>query len=172
MKHFLNLHDWESVGVRSGLITQLRRATVSMKHELSVGDVVGCREAWSPDHCQFYPNFPIVYRADRAVDVLHGYVFSPESHKLYRFKWRPAFTLPNDHIRIKLSVKSVKSGCLFDITDEDAVRCGSRLLADLFKKQLQGCSGERDVFLKIWNQHNSKFDNYVSVSIIDFEVAQ
>ena len=96
------------------------------------GTTLWVREAWSPDHAAFYPNFPIVHRADSIdpresclTDVDHpGQVWSPEQKAWYPFKWRPSIHMPRSACRLTLRVKNIRIERLSAITEEDALAEG------------------------------------------------
>lgn len=60
------------------------------------------KEAWSPDHAAFYPNFPVVYRSagyPADWEIEKGQVESPEAGCRLPFRWRSSTTMPRSHSR-------------------------------------------------------------------------
>lgn len=54
------------------------------------------RETWSPDHRDFYPHFPIVYKSDGIPsdwEIEGGKVYSPEAKDWFPFQWRSPATM-------------------------------------------------------------------------------
>ncbi len=87
------------------------------------GDRLWVREAWSPDHRDFYPNFPIVYRASFGPEYERnerGEVYSSEQKAWYPFRWRPSIHMPRTASRISLEIKSVRVERLQEISEQDA----------------------------------------------------
>lgn len=88
----------------------------------AVGDRLWVRETWTPDHADFYPNFPICYRADFGpeYDRENGKVFSSEQNAWFPFRWRPSIHMPRRASRISLEIAGVRVERLNDISEEDA----------------------------------------------------
>jgi hypothetical protein len=85
-----------------------------------VGTVVYAKESWSPDHKAFYPNFPVVYKADYHLDIEDGKAFSPETNAWYPFRWRSPLHMPRWAARLWFRVTDVRVQRLCDISEEDA----------------------------------------------------
>lgn len=99
----------------------------------TVGDRLWVREAWSPDHAAFYPNFPIVYRADFGDEYERndrGEVYSSEQKRWYPFRWRPSIHMPRHHSRITLEITGVRVERLQDISPDDAIAEGISIAAE------------------------------------------
>ena len=67
------------------------------------GDAAWGAEAWSPDHRAFYPNHPIVYRADgypAAWEIVKGRVHGHETNEWYSFRWRSAMLMNRQDSRL------------------------------------------------------------------------
>ena len=96
------------------------------------GTTLWVREAWTPDHAAFYPNFPVVHRADSIdpresskTDEDHpGQVWSPEQKDWYPFKWRPSIHMPRSACRLLLRVKNIRIERLNQISFEDCLAEG------------------------------------------------
>lgn len=107
------------------------------------------RECWTTDHARFYPNFPLIYRADgddplqvQGPDPEHpGQVYSPEQKQWYPFRWRPSIHMRREHSRITLEVERVWIEPLQDISEADAIAEG---VAD------------REAFRHLWNEINGE----------------
>jgi len=85
------------------------------------GEQLWVRETWSADHAAFYPNFPVVYKADMAgFQIENGKVFSPEQNAWYPFRWRPSIHMPRWASRITLEVVSVRVERVQEISEADA----------------------------------------------------
>jgi hypothetical protein len=85
-----------------------------------VGSVVYAKEIWSPDHAAFYPNFPVVYKADYHLEIEGGKVFSPETNDYHPFRWRSPLHMPRWAARLWFRVTDVRVQRLCDISEEDA----------------------------------------------------
>lgn len=95
------------------------------------GDRVWIRECWTADHAAFYPNFPILYRADgydptseNTQNDPPGKVYSPEQKAWYPFRWRPNIHMKRQHARIVLPVVSVRAERVRGISEADAIAEG------------------------------------------------
>jgi hypothetical protein len=92
------------------------------------GDRLWVRETWSPDHSAFYPNFPVVYRANGEIrDPSYepaGRTFSPELDTWFPFHWRSPLFMPHHASRITLEITGVRVERLQAITEEDAIAEG------------------------------------------------
>jgi len=95
-----------------------------------VGDHLWVKETWTPDHADFYPHFPICYRADFGpeYDRENGKVFSSEQNAWFPFKWRPSIFMPRRVCRITLEITGVRVERLSDITNKDALAEGAGTL--------------------------------------------
>lgn len=84
------------------------------------------KETWTPDHANFYPHFPICYRADFGpeYDRVNGKVFSSEQNAWFPFKWRRSIFMPRHYSRITLEITGVRVERLHDITNSDIVAEG------------------------------------------------
>ncbi len=91
----------------------------------AVGDWLWVREAWSPDHKDFYPNFPIVYRAEGGIEIENGKVFSPEAKRSFPFKWRPSIHMPRAASRLTLEIVKVGVERLQEITGKEIIAEGA-----------------------------------------------
>lgn len=91
------------------------------------GDRLWVRETWTTDHADFYPHFPILYRADWRGDYERndrGEVYSPEAKRWYPFKWRPSIFMPRHVSRLTLELTSVEVVYLESITGRDVLAEG------------------------------------------------
>lgn len=91
------------------------------------GDRLWVRETWTPDHRDFYPHFPAVYKADGGYDYERnekGEVYSPEQKSWYPYRWRPSIYMPRWASRIDLEVTAVRVERLHDCDDADAMAEG------------------------------------------------
>lgn len=87
------------------------------------GDRLWVRETWSQDHRDFYPSFPIVYRADgypAEWEIENGTIESPEVGRRFPFKWRSSMFMPRWASRITLEVTDVRVERLQNISEADA----------------------------------------------------
>ncbi len=122
----------DAVGINADgmLDLQIQTAVDDCRIELfpcpygAVGDRLWVREAWSPDHKDFYPNFPVVYRAEGGIEIENGKVFSPEAKRSFPFKWRPSIHMPRAASRLTLEIVKVSVERLQEITEEDCEREG------------------------------------------------
>lgn len=88
-----------------------------------IGERLWVRETWTPDHAAFYPNFPVVYRADRGYEYERnerGEVYSPEQKAFYPYRWRPSIHMPRWASRITLEITGLRVELLQDISEADA----------------------------------------------------
>lgn len=131
----------------------------------NVGDMIYGRETWTPDHKAFYPNFSIVYRADRGYDYErneHGKVYSPEQKAWYPYRWRPANQMTRALARIWLEIVGVRVERLQGVSAKDAMAegvepgcltCGENCIYS------GGCGycrpDYRDSFIGVWNSMHS-----------------
>lgn len=118
-------YDW-TFRCKRGLWQDYRNADLLAKVcRWHPGDRLWVRETWSPDHAAFYPNWPVVYKADEnGLDIQGGKVYSSEQKNWYRFKWRPSIHMPRWASRITLEVLSVRAERLHDITEDEAAAEG------------------------------------------------
>lgn len=91
----------------------------------NVGDRIWVRETFSPDHRDFYPNFPYVYRADSHIEIEKGKgTWSPEGKKYHPFHWRPSIHMPRVAARLILEITAIRIERLQQITNADCVAEG------------------------------------------------
>lgn len=92
----------------------------------SPGDRLWVRETWTPDHKDFYPHFPVCYRADFGPEYLreYGKVWSSEQNAWFPWRWRPSIQMPRWVSRITLEITGVRVERLNDISEEDAIAEG------------------------------------------------
>ena len=131
-----------------------------------VGDRLWVREAWTPDHAAFYPNFPIVYRADRGYEYERndrGEVYSPEQKAWYPYRWRPSIHMPRWASRLTLEITGVRVERLQQISDADVDAEGMDLDGEHSQWFNEGehqhiagapMSGERYAFMRLWSSIN------------------
>lgn len=122
----------------------------------SVGDRLWVRETWSPDHRNFYPNFPIVYRADNGVTIESvGRVYSPEVDAWFAFRWQPSIHMPRWASRLTLEITSVRVERLQDISEDDAIAEGvdAVSVADVPR---QAAWTRRQDYARLWDHLNAK----------------
>ena len=119
-----------------------------------LGDHLWVRETWTPDHADFYPHFPICYRADFGpeYDRENGKVFSSEQNAWFPFKWRPSIFMPRRVCRITLEITGVRVERLNEITPEDAVAEG----VQEFAKQHNLTGYWTTSFARLWESINGK----------------
>lgn len=87
------------------------------------GDRLWVKETWSPDHAAFYPNFPIVFRAENypsETDIESGKMFSPEAKAHFPFRWRPSIHMPRRFSRLTLEITDVRVQRVEEISEADA----------------------------------------------------
>lgn len=129
-----------------------------------VGMRLWVRETWSPDHAAFYPNFPIVYRADFGPEYDRndrGEVYSSEQKAWYPFQWRPSIFMPRHLSRITLEIVSVRVERLQEITNEDAELegfTGHYSPAYVSMGEIVGPDGQEPIeeFRELWGNLNGK----------------
>lgn len=122
------------------------------------GDRLWGREAWTPDHAAFYPNFPIVYRADQGYEYKRnkeGKVYSPEQKAWYPYRWRPSIHMPRAASRITLEITGIRVERLQDISEDDAIAEGamSQLCSDKSQSDAMKFT-HRNGFINLWHQIN------------------
>lgn len=112
------------------------------------GDRLIVRETWSPDHAEFYPHYPVVYKADgypADSDIENGTIESPEAGgKRFPFKWRPSIHMPHRLSRLTLEITRVRVERLKEISKEDVVAEGFPFHSD------------RDAMSAMWDKLNGK----------------
>jgi hypothetical protein len=119
-------------------------ATKPVKPRYQVGDILWVRETWCPcatvesrlDGTDLY-----VYKADCAVSYVP-------------WKWRPSIYMPREAARIFLRVTDVRTDWLWDITPEDVLAEGIRLMCDgqEYRNDEMLLSAYRD----LWDTLNAK----------------
>jgi hypothetical protein len=130
------------------------------------GDRLWVREAWTPDHADFYPHFRTCYRADGGFEYERnerGEVYSSESKRWYPFRWRPSIHMPRWASRITLEITSVRVERLQEISEADAqaeggepgcLTCGENCI------DRGGCGycrpAYRDSFAYLWMELNGR----------------
>lgn len=93
------------------------------------GDTLWGKETFTRDHADFYPNFPIVYRADFGPEYERnekGEVYSPEQKAWYPFRWQPSSRMKQADSRISATVRRVWVERVQEISEADAVACGAQ----------------------------------------------
>lgn len=113
------------------------------------GEVVGVREAYTLDHADFYPHFPLVFRADGDCNYERnkaGEVYSPEAKRWYPFRWRAARTLPAHCIRTHFKVLGVACKLAKDVTEDEAEAM------NLEAETKQGHRSSRHNFNVLWDR--------------------
>jgi hypothetical protein len=105
------------------------------------------RETWSPDHARFYPNFPVVYKADGYPHddlIVDGKVWSDEQEAWYPFAWRSPATMPRRASRFpRLAVATVRACRLSGLTIEERAATGNTAWLAIFEPR--------------WTRDNPKF---------------
>jgi len=128
------------------------------------------KETWTPDHRDFYPHFPAVYKADAAHDYERnekGEVYSPEQKSWYPYRWRSSRYMPRWASRITLRVEEVRVERLQDITDADAIAEGAQCAG------VPAAITNRGAFAKLWVKINGpdSWDVNPWVWVVSFSVA-
>lgn len=127
-----------------------------------IGDRLWVREAWTPDHAAFYPNIPVVYRADRGYEYERndrGEVYSPEQKAWYPYRWRPSIHMPRAASRITLEITGVRVERLQDISEADAMAEGCQRI-ELGPHEIGGTpvhpmtSSYAEAFRRLWQSIN------------------
>jgi hypothetical protein len=133
-----------------------------------VGDQLWCRETWTPDHAAFYPNFPVVYKADSAYDYEreNGKVYSDEQKAWYPYRWRSPFHMPRRLSRITLEITGVRVERLQAISEADAMAEG------MDAKPEPDLSLNRGRFALLWESINGpgSWDANPWVWVIEFKL--
>lgn len=130
------------------------------------GDRLWVRECWTPDHRDFYPHFPAVYKADAAYDYDRnekGEVYSPEQKSWYPYRWRPSIHMPRWASRITLEVVAVRVERLQEISEADSLAEGIHQFGELeiYGYDPKGTPGTMigatatEAFFWLWQQINS-----------------
>jgi hypothetical protein len=144
------------------------------------GDRLWVREAWTPDHADFYPHFRTCYRADGGFEYERnerGEVYSSESKRWYPFRWRPSIHMPRWASRLTLEITNVRVERLQEISEADAqaegvepgcLTCGENCI------DRGGCGwcrpAYRDSFAYLWMELNGRdsWDANPWVWVIEF----
>ncbi|HEY9749835.1 MAG TPA: hypothetical protein V6C63_14215 [Allocoleopsis sp.] len=87
-----------------------------------VGDRLYCRETWSKSLPEWQIEAPYIYRADH---------LDPKGDA-QPIKWKPAIHMPKEASRITLEITDVRVQRLQEISEEDAIAEGIRLIGDTF----------------------------------------
>lgn len=151
----------------------------------SFGDRLWVRETWTPDHRDFYPHFPAVYKADAAYDYERnekGEVYSPEQKSWYPYRWRPSIHMPRWASRITLQVEAVRVERLQDITEADAIAEGMHKFHGVafYGYDPHGTPGDFvgdtavEAFAKLWDKinGNGSWDVNPWVWVVSFSVVK
>lgn len=88
------------------------------------GGELWVKECFSRDHQHFYPNYPLVYRADGYDPRENGKgskVFSPEQNAEYRFRWMPSIFMKREYSRIQLNITNIRIERLHQMNEEEAL---------------------------------------------------
>lgn len=131
------------------------------------GERLWVKETWTPDHASFYPNHPVVYRADLGFDYQRndeGKVYSPEQKAWYPYRWRPSIHMPRRVSRITLEITEVRVERLQDTSEADAISEGAQCAG--FPASLTN----RGAFAKLWEKINgpASWDANPWVWVIEF----
>ncbi len=129
------------------------------------------RETWSPDHAKFYPNFPIVYRADYRSKVLEPNGDSPEAGEKFPFKWRSPIHMPRSASRLTLEVTDVRCERLQQISNTDVIAEG--VIADRGHGETWYEGKCQEIFAEAWDRINGKkfpWSSNVFVWVISFKL--
>lgn len=93
-----------------------------------VGSMLWGREAWSPDHAVFYPNFPYVYKAagyPAAWEIENGRVYGDETKAWHPFRWLSSTSMPRHASRFpRLRHESCEVKRVRDLTGSDLQQTG------------------------------------------------
>lgn len=120
------------------------------------GDRLWVRECWTPDHRDFYPHFPAVYKADAAYNYDRnekGEVYSPEQKSWYPYRWRPSIHMPRWASRITLEVVGVRVERVQDISEADAEAEGfERTFAADGSEYGAGLTTATEAFAALWSK--------------------
>lgn len=115
-----------------------------LKSPFHAGQRLWVKETWSPDHKQFYPHFPVVYKADDPVspsEIEKGKVYSPESKSWYPFRWRSPIHMPRSASRITLEITDVRVQRVQEISENDARAEGCADVAE-FRRLWEAIHGD------------------------------
>jgi hypothetical protein len=144
------------------------------------GDRLWVRETWSPDHAAFYPNFPLVYRADFGPEYERNEkseVWSDEQQNWYPFRWRPSIHMPREVCRLTLDVTAVRVERLQDISEQDAdaeVFGGDfphKVLPGMFHPNDSSLLSLPECFARLWDSianPGEKWDDNPYVWVVEF----
>lgn len=93
------------------------------------GGTLWGKETFTRDHADFYPNFPIVYRADFGPEYERNEkceVYSSEQKAWYPFRWQPSSRMKQADSRISATVRRVWVERVREISEADAVASGAQ----------------------------------------------
>lgn len=181
--------DFASIGeFRDGLayLDKFRGVSVGIVEcPWIVGMGLWVRETWTPDHRDFYPHFPAVYKADGGYDYERnekGEVYSPEQKSWYPYRWRPSIHMPRWASRIDLEVTAVRVERLQDCDDADAMAEGMHKFhgLELYGHDRNGTAGNlvggspREAFALLWESIHGAgaWDANPWVWVVSFKVVK
>ena len=135
-----------------------------------VGDRLWCKETFSFDHKEFYPNFPIVYKAEGYPEdwiIENGKIYSNEQKKWYPFRWKSPLFMFKKYARIWLEITGIRVERVQDISFDDCRAEG------IDKWRSDDCINRVHC---LWDSINAKrgygWDKNVWVWVIEFRKAQ
>ena len=136
--------------ILAGVKTRTRRMPTAIWAKLHPGDRLWVRETWTHEHDTLEGARAAHEDAMEQSSVI--YRASTTSKWAGTVRWKPSLHMPRWASRITLSVTSVRSELLQDITEDDAIAEGVMMWPDLSgdrEGEVEGCARAR--FAELWD---------------------
>jgi len=136
------------------------------------GDILWVRETWYKNYPHEYGRY--WYRADgEEIDMPTIYGGTAIYGKADGLKWRPSIHMPREAARLFLTNKKVRVERLWDISEEDALKEGSRPGDKYGGENSTPALTSRQSFMWLWQRLNAKrgygWDKNPYVWVVEFE---